>query len=234
MAFSETCSRCGEEVRRGWRHEREGYWHREDVDHEPVFGHIMTPEDWAEIERQRHLVRYDDDGNPYTTAEYEARKIKNKAARAEALAELAGDDEEEVPLLEPVEVHTINLPHKGRVFVGCPDGTVAVAAVPGGARTMLNLAKKQGWTVERLTYARGPYLGANGSSLGVSDSVVLLLRGPIVDESPILGIASWRDGKSDWAYRVENGNATRVGAKALIARMKEAPCGPDPEAEDHP
>jgi hypothetical protein len=109
------------------------------------------------------------------------------------------------------------------VLVGCPDGTVAVAAVPGGARIFINLAAKVGWAITRLTYARGPYLGAKGKSLGVSDSVVLHLRGPVVDGAPLQAVGSWRDGKSDFAYQVHRSTRTRVGARALTEWMKENP-----------
>lgn len=226
MAASETCSTCGEEVRYGYRDGVLAYWHRLEVDHVPIFGYVMTPEDHAEVERQRHLIRYLEDGTPYSTAEYEARKIKDTEKRAAALAELHddedGDGHDEI---EPIEVRSIALPLKGRVFVGCPDGSVAVAAVPGGVRTVLNLAARVGWTVERLTYSRGPYLGSSGKSLGVSDTVVLVVRGPDVDGVPRRGVASWRDAKSDWAWRMENKQIERIGAKALIAWMKEVPSG---------
>lgn len=227
----EICSRCGEEVRWGWRPGTTspappaGFWMHRDpsVDHMPIFGQRVTAEDFEEIEQQRHLTRYTEDDEPYTTAEYDFRRM-SKRKRDQLEADAPDDDEEGHDDIEPVEVRTINLPNKGRVFIGCSDGTVAVAQVPGGVRTILNLAAKIGWEVERLTYARGPYLGANGKSLGVSDSVVLLVRGPIVDGTPLLGVASWRDAKSDWAWRVHNKTTTSVGAKALIAWMKENPC----------
>lgn len=244
MASRETCSRCGEEVRWGWRHGRQSYWHREDVDHEPVFGYIMSDEDWAAIEAEMDRPRVRtvtksktvkgekitwDEEQEYTTRELSLETYRKSAKYRAAEALEAEDDEEEDEghELEPIEVHRTPMPHKGVLRVDTPDGPREVP-VPGGTRTLLNLAEKQGWEVIDLTYSRGPYLGASGKSLGVSDYVVLRLRGPVVDGSPILGIASWRDGKSDWAYRVENKTMSRVGARALSAWMKENPW-PRPE-----
>lgn len=220
-----TCSKCGQEVRRGWRHGREAWWHREDVDHEPIFGRIFTPEDAAEVERQRHLPRLADDGSTYTVAEWEAQKLKDKKKRGAALAALA--EEDETPgAVEQIEVRCTPMPLKGELSVTHEDGTTSTTKVPGGVRTLLNLAEKLGdWDVVRLTYSRGPYLGADGESLGVSDSVVLHLRGPEVDNTRVHALASWRDGKSDWAWKVERNHVERVGARALIAWMKEVPHG---------
>lgn len=76
MAKPETCAACGQEVRWGWRHDREAYWHREDVDHPPIFGNALTPEQW-EVTRR---------------------------ALAEARGEKA-DEEEASHEIEPIEVH---------------------------------------------------------------------------------------------------------------------------------
>lgn len=42
----ETCSACDQEVRHGWRDGVEGWWHRENVDHNPIFGRRVTRADW--------------------------------------------------------------------------------------------------------------------------------------------------------------------------------------------
>lgn len=236
MAASETCSVCGEEVRWGWRHGREAYWHRSDVDHAPIFGQQVTPEMFAEIERQMDLPREReipcDPPFPliyrietYTAREYdEERFMRNKKYREAREAQADPDDEEEGHELEPIEVYSTPMPHKGSLLVETPYGTREVK-VPGGVRTILNLAAKQGWEVTRLTYSRGPYVGASGKSLGVSDLIVLHVRGPVVDGDRLTGVASWRDGKSDSVWLVEKKTLTKIGAKALIARMKEAPSG---------
>lgn len=230
---SETCSRCGQEVRRGYRDGRLAWWHREAVDHEPVFGNASY--DKAEVERQRHLpreryVKVNPEGFPllfeietYTAAEVEL-KAMSKAARDRA-AEEDEDAEPEHPL-EPIEVRCTPLNLKGETVVTDVDGRERVTVTPGGARTLINLATKLGWDVVRLTYARGPYIGAKGGSLGVSDSVVLVVRGPVLDGSNVYGVASWRDGKSQWAWRVVDRKIDAVGARALSAWMKEVPpCG---------
>lgn len=56
MAAVEVCSRCGQEVRWGWRHGREMYWHREDVDHQPVFGQRLAPPPPEDLEEERDLT----------------------------------------------------------------------------------------------------------------------------------------------------------------------------------
>jgi len=221
----ETCRRCEQEVRWGWRGGADGWWHREVADHPPLFGQTVTAEMLVEIERQNHVARCLGAGTSSTTAEFDFKRMK-KAARDAAEAERENPEEEETHELEPIEVYSTDLPLKGRVFVGCSDGSVAVAAVPGGARTIINLAHKVGWEVWRLTYARGPWVGANGGSLGVSDNVILIVKGPpALDGTPRLGVGSWRDGKSKWAWRIENNHTYRVGANELKAWMKEATSG---------
>lgn len=216
MAFSETCSVCDQEVRWGWRDGREAYWHREAADHEPVFGRIFTAEDKARVDAEldRVRTRVNDKGE---VQEYTARTLsKTKKARDEA----EEDDDTGSDVLEPIEVHCTDMPHKGVFEIGGRE-----VAVPGGVRTVLNLAAKQDWDVERLTYSRGPYLGANGKSLGVSDCVVLRLRGPVVDGAQLRGVASWRDGKADWAWRLDGRTTTRLeNMTALKNLIKEAPC----------
>lgn len=236
MASSETCSLCGQEVRWGWREDREAYWHRDAADHQPVFGRIFTAEDKAEVERQLDLVRErhvpTETGFPllfevetYTAREYEEQRyMRNKKYRERQEAERDETEEDEEAgsdLLEPVEVQSTDMPHKGVLEVGGRE-----VPVPGGVRTVLNLAAKQGWAVEKLTYSRGPYLGANGKSLGVSDCVVLRLRGPVVDGAQLRAVASWRDGKADRAWRLDGRTTPRLeNMTALKTLIKEAPCG---------
>lgn len=202
-----TCAFCGEEVRWGWRHGRLAWLHREDVDHDVKFGNYLKPGEWDEI----------------TARLAEGLKFRTKRTndgQEEAREETSHE-------LEPIEVRSVPMPHKGRMFVGCSDGSVAVATVPGGTRTLLNLAAKQGWEVLRLTYSRGPYLGALGGSLGVSDSVLCILGGPVVDGGRLWAVASWRDGEADWAMQITKGHSTLVGMKALTTWIKEAPRGED-------
>lgn len=249
MTRPETCSRCGEEVRRGWRHGREAYWHRLDVDHEPVFGRMMTEADKAEIERQANLPRTRvvtrskkvkgekvtwDETETYTAAELDLeryRKSKNHQkmeAAAEALAALEpvdndeDDEEEGLDEMPPVEVYSTPSPLVGALEI---DGRQV--KVPGGCRTIINLAAKVGWEIHALTYSRGPYVGSSGKALSVSDMHRLVVRGPSVDGVRRLGVAWWRDGKADWAWRIEDNTITRGGVKTLSDWMKEAPDGQD-------
>lgn len=221
---SEHCSTCGEEVRYGVRGNSPPRWlHREEKDHKPTFGRLFTEADKAEVERQIHLTRYLEDGTPYTTAEFDRKRMSKK--KRDALdAEEADPEEEGHDELEPIEVHRTDMPHKGVLSVETPTGPREVP-VPGGVRTIINLAEKIGWEVTRLTYARGPYLGASGKSLGVSDSVVLHVRGVTLDGRQLHGVGSWRDGKSDTAYQIENKTITKTGANDLKAWMKENPSG---------
>lgn len=46
MTPSETCGRCGEEVRFGWRHGITGWWHRGNVDHFATLGRPVSDEEW--------------------------------------------------------------------------------------------------------------------------------------------------------------------------------------------
>lgn len=229
--FANQCAVCGQEVRLGWRHGRRDFWHRDDVDHFTTFGHIRTPEEAEEAERQRHITRerevYTKTGFPlifeiqeYTTAAYDRARMSKAAREALAAEENDGDVPVE-PLPEP-EILSTPMPLKGSLTVGDRE-----VPVPGGVRTIVNLAEKIGWEVTRLTYSRGPYMGAAGGSLGTSDYIVMHVRGPVVDGHPLVGVASWRDGKSDSVWQVENGHLTQSGARALAAWMKENPRGQD-------
>jgi hypothetical protein len=197
--------------------------HREPTDHQVALGNLFTDADKAEAERQRHLprVRIDKDGNEehYTTAELEHRALK-KSIRED-------EDDYVPPSPEPIECYATEINHKGTTDVTIVDGSVRQVTTPGGARTILNLAAKVGWEVLRLSYSRGPYIGARGESLGVSDILILVVRAPIVDGIVNGGVASWRDDKSDWAWLVSDGKTTNVGVRELTTFMKESPRAPE-------
>lgn len=100
-------------------------------------------------------------------------------------------------------------------------------AVPGGVRTITNLLRKRGWELRRLTHARGPYLGANGDVLSISDTVVLGAREKPrcprggLDRPPRIAVASWRDRKFDFAYVGHvTGNHITVEARVNATEMK--------------
>lgn len=175
------CSRCGAEVRWGRRDGAPEYLHREAVDHPAVLGHTLTEADAAEIERQRHLERTREtkDGiETYTIAAIERAKAP-------------GDDE------EGVEPEPVPEPEVARHDVTADDFPPR-----SGIRQVANLvAKTPGWEVARFTACRGPYLGAKGKVLSISDHVVLGARGPRqVDGSRPIAVASWRDGAFESGY----------------------------------
>lgn len=133
-------------------------------------------------------------------------------------------------VVEPVEVWCMPTDITGkRIFVGFTDGPPAINQIPGGAKTIVKMAK--GWTVKRATYARGPYLGANGDSLGVSDTFALIVEG-WVDGSLRQAVASWRDGKFDWSWTiVDHRLHERANSKSLRSFVKGEPlCPSSPSA----
>lgn len=189
------CSACGQEVRYGQRDGETMYLHREPVDHHTILGHRYTAADAAEAERQRHLVRHQDDGTEYTTAEYEIKKDPDATRRKRRLAELRGED----PDAPPPPIPAPEIPRH--------DLTVDELRPRSGIRTMAqfvlgkNKDKLKGWELYRLTHSRGPYLGADGSVLSISDRIVLGARGPVaLDGSRPIVVASWRDYEFDTGY----------------------------------
>lgn len=204
MAASETCSVCHQEVRWGWRHGREAYWHREDVDHLPIFGRRMSAADAAEVRRQREeVVRHDESGQPYTVAEWEIMRDKDTARRKTRLADLRGPEEESVQIPAPEVV--------------CHPIDVEDLPPRSGLRQVANLVLKQGWELRRLTASRGPYLGSKDQVLSVSDSVVLGARGPArLDGSVPVVVGSWRDGAFDFALTglISGGRCTTTRVNA--------------------
>ncbi len=200
---SEACSRCGEEVRYGIRGTTTGWLHREDGDHVAVLGRIATDEDKARwqaellVPRERMASRAADRCptyqtlwplEVYTTAEHDIMRDKEPERRRLRLIELHGQDPDYVePIPEPeVRRHTVE-----------------VDSFPprSGIRQMVNLVlKTDDWELRRLTHARGPYLGANGKALSISDTIVMSARGPGVDDGVSFVVCSWRDGAFDTGY----------------------------------
>lgn len=96
-----------------------------------------------------------------------------------------------------------------------------------GMRQIANLVlKTDGWELRRLTAARGPYMGAKGLPLSISDTVVLGAQTRQVDGSYVIAVASWRDGKFDFAMTgIVEGNrligTDRVSSVNLKAWIKE-------------
>lgn len=175
------CSTCGQEVRFGVRNPTPQWpgprWlHRDpadDADHIPTHGKCITPEQWATIERNK--------------AEGVAARSKSKKAQ-EAEEDDADDGDwigEELP--EPE--------------LRATDVQVDELAPRSGMRQIANLiGKTDGWELRRLTRARGPWMGARGQVLSISDSLVLAARSEEVDGVRRVAVASWRDGKFHSAY----------------------------------
>jgi hypothetical protein len=170
----DTCSRCGEEVRLGWRNGVKGWLHREDVDHHTLLGHIHTQHDEDRKNAILDEVRYDDD-HPEG---YTIRKRYHVG--------VADDDVEPEPIpapevvAEPIEKTSPYL--------------------PGGAKQIWNLAEKHGWTIVSATRSRGPRVHAShGTLLSISDFFLLKIR---LDSEDRAAVASWTDGKFEFAYNV--------------------------------
>ena len=170
MTRSQTCAKCGQEVRHGKREDITGWLHRDpDIDHLPLFGGpLWTPELQADLEA--------------SLAEMAARgnaRDKDDAPEPEWL----GD---EIPEPE-IACHTIEVsdlrPRSG---------------ILGMANLILgrNKDKVQGWELRRLTHTRGPYVGARGQVLSIDDFIVLGAAGP---ENRV-AVAAWRNYDYDFGY----------------------------------
>lgn len=204
MTRPQTCSKCGQEVRYGKRDSVTGWLHRDpDADHMPLFGSpLWTPALQEKIEA--------------SLAEMAARgKADKKTETVEP--EEAPDVWAEVPEPEvachPIEVSDLR-PRSG---------ILQIANLILGK----NKDKVKGWEIRRLTHCRGPYVGARGQVLSVSDCIVLGARGPRVDAGVRVAVASWRDGDFDFAYIgiLKDGVVTTQPANstALKAWIKETP-----------
>jgi hypothetical protein len=106
----------------------------------------------------------------------------------QAEAELEGDDDGPIGPLPPVEIY--RRPVEPDIF-----------EPRSGIKQVVNLVEKtEGWERYRLTRARGPYVGSKGQCLSISDTIVLGARQVLLDGTVRVAVASWRDGKFDFAY----------------------------------
>lgn len=127
-------------------------------------------------------------------------------------------EEEVVPPVE-VPMHTV---------------TADDFAPRSGIRQIINLVNKtEGWDLVRLTASRGPYLGAKGQVLSISDFVVLGARCPRLDGSVGVAVGSWRDAKFEIAYigNIANGvlSPRRVNSTGMKNWIKGASLEEIPE-----
>lgn len=81
--------------------------------------------------------------------------------------------------------------------------------------------KSEGWEVRRFTASRGPYVGAKGTVLSISDFVVLGAAGPTLDGHTKVAVAFWRDGSFDGAYIGTAARGVITSQPANSKQMKE-------------
>lgn len=180
---AEQCGRCGAEVRFGVRQsaartpadQDAAYWmHRDpadDIDHAVILGTPWTPALQAKLDES--LAAMAERGK----ADDAKKKQEKEAEEKDVWAE--------VPAPEVLS-HPI---------------TKAELRPRSGVLQMFNLVSKTpDWEVRRLTASRGPYVGARGQVLSISDAIVMGMRGPTLDGATQVAVASWRDYKFDFAW----------------------------------
>lgn len=131
----------------------------------------------------------------------------------------------EIP--EP-ELRAIRL-RSDREFVVNAAGEAVLAEVPRGARTIINLARKHGWEVLEPSYARGSIMHATQDRVTrVSDLLLVRARLRALDGTTQVAVASWRDGKFDYAFIGRRPPHTdKVDSKTLKAFLKGEPLDAD-------
>lgn len=186
------CSRCGEEVRWGWRAGYEAWWHRSDVDHQAILGHTLTQADLAEIEHQMDLPRtkLDSAGREvvYTTRNWkQTRRTKGDQDDEENEGKTEETWDGTVPEPELVADHT-SVPWPLR------------KSVPNGVWLVLKPALAAGLEVSRLTLARGPWLHAGGHRPAIQETWVLAIRAAWLDSGTRAAVGCWRNKGDKWEY----------------------------------
>lgn len=186
MGRPEVCGRCGQEVRYGVRpsparppaDQDKPYWmHRDpadDLEHTVILGTPWTPE--LQVKIDAALAEMASRGK----ADDAKKKQQEEAEQAEKW------DQIPPPEVPAYDIDVTDLP-KG-------SGMVQIA-------NLLN--RTDGWEIVRLRKSRGPYIGARGQVLSISDCVRIGARGPLeegVDGGRRCAVASWRDGGFDFAY----------------------------------
>ena len=231
----ETCGRCGEEIRFGTRDGVTAFWHRDPVDHLPAHGKPWTPEDGARLEAELDRLRVRPVGEEEDGLQkiefYTTRRVGLKGEAAKAYDAIHSPEGKVMP---PVEVwsHTVApddplVPQGARLLAELVSGVTRVTPKGKSSKSPKHPPMAPGWELRRLTHARGPYVGATGECLSVSDTIVLGARGPEVDGARRIAVASWRDGAFDFAYTgILKGGAVTTNAansNALKAWIKDNP-----------
>lgn len=206
------CSVCGQEVRLGWRDGIKSWLHREPVEHLTILGHRYTQaaHDALELELDKPRERF----VPTKTGFPLLFEIETYTTREHTIAKMAKAAREAAELEEEIETAPIPAPEvrSTPIEIGDP-------RLPGGAKTIINLARKNGWTAWA-TYARGPRVhSTTGALLEISDNVLVRLR---LDGSERRAVGYWIT-KNDkpafefaWILRadLENRKYTTVSANS--------------------
>lgn len=185
------CSRCGEEIRYGWRAGQEDWLHRGDVDHAPILGHMTTLAEHAEIERQLDLprTRTNQAGQEvvYTTRTWRSKR----GSKAEGDTT---ENEDAVPTWDGV----IPEPElrADRSVVPWP----LRESVPNGVWLVLKPALAAGLEVARLTFARGPWTHSGGQRPPIQDTCVLAIRAAWLDSGTRAAVGCWRHVGDNWKF----------------------------------
>lgn len=233
----QTCSKCGQEVRYGKRDGITGWLHREAVDHMPMFGRLWTPEDSARQDAELDRLRcrpvgtFDEEKQVQPIEFYTSRGY---GLKGDALKAYQAEHHPEDKVLPPVEVfsHPITpddplVPQGARLLAELVTGVTRVTPKGKSSKSPKHPPMAPGWELRRLTHARGPYVGANGECLSISDTIVLGARQSGLDDGYRIAVASWRDGSFDFAYTgvVKGGivATTAANSNALKAWIKDNP-----------
>lgn len=94
--------------------------------------------------------------------------------------------------------------------------------MPGGAKSIIKLAVKEGWGFDA-AYSRGPWMhSTRWVPIGISDLVLVRLGLPSLDKPTELAVASWRDKSFEWAYYwpARSAQPVRVNSAELKARIR--------------
>lgn len=199
------CSRCGEEIRFGTRNDVKGWHHRERTDCVPRHGHSEPP-------REEYVAEP-------TEEELAAEALQN--AKVEVYAH-------DVPL-------TDFTPQSGIRQIGNLVSGIT-RLMPNGktSKSLKHPPAAPGWELVNLHHARGPYIGAKGEVLSISDTHVLRARAVRLDGTVDIAVASWRDLKFDFAFigTIKDGRLSprKVGSDELTTWTKGTPVNETTEA----
>jgi hypothetical protein len=154
--------------------------------------------------------------------------------------EVYGTDEEpEIPRVIEVHKHPVDpadfAPTSGiRQIANLVSGVTRVMPNGKTSTSQKHPPAAPGWELISLTHARGPYMGSKGEVLSISDTHLLKARGPVaLDGTRRVAVASWRDGKFDFAYigtiKDSNLSPVRVSSDELKGWVKGSYEPPPPD-----